>query len=564
MVNAGMGAKMNVFKSWVEAFLGSLAGTVRYSGYGGYSGRSQSYGGGGFADLLDGTILPVLTPILGLLVVFFAVRAVLKQLKKAQSGGGDLMPRGEPMRYALASIVLEGTLFRRSIIDAANNPFKAAAPEQGLEYPLLVAAARRYEFEDRTWQWVFTGLVAGAWLIVPLLAAAIGNLIGYRAAGAVALLAPLAILAAFGLAFYRRWQIRFALVQPYLRENFSLEAARERVGGEATDVATFVPQQSNIVVYGQNVPFVGMGYPASSWQVGIDTNRPGTAAQPIPVRADDVFDAVERAIADLNMPGLQHSLVGFANGTETALNPLLQPDKFSRPKQVLDLFQLASWRAKPDMPVRVYSWFHIPTSNGEIVYNYLFRATLRGDALGVEAVQLIVPPIAKRFRAVDAMPRLRFWGMVQWVITAIALTPLTVLGGLLGAAGQVREAIGNLFGGPEARERREIETDPIYNYGPAWSLRERISDTALRSYFHDADGAQVLKVINLQVINALLDLLKARGIDTSSLEQQAIVVQQTSVNVSTGGGAVSLGAGANLGGIASTAAGIVTGRSGRG
>src|SRR6185503_4879386 len=79
--------------------------------------------------------------------------------------GDELQPLGDPTRYALAAAVLEGSPFRRRVTDIARHPFRARAPEIGLDFPLLLAASERWERQDRALNWAIALLLLYAFAI---------------------------------------------------------------------------------------------------------------------------------------------------------------------------------------------------------------------------------------------------------------------------------------------------------------------------------------------------------------------------------------------------------------
>ncbi len=515
------------------------------------SGYGSSYGGGSMH-------LPGLSGLL--VIVFYVFLGVLIwrwwQNRKRNGGGEPLMPSGDPMRYALASAVLRGPLFRKRVLDMVRNPFRASAPESGLEMPTLIAAVRRIEAEDRQWQWLFALLLLGMWLLPGTLADLLND---YSVGGLVFLVLVVAII---GLALYRQWFARFRAVVPFRAENYSLQAVRDQFGQATGIEGGFDPARSNVIVYGRTTPLVGFGVTVNTWQVGIDVTRAESPFAPVaPVVVDEVVLKVCEAVAGLRLPGMSIAEVAFINGTETGRVPEVHADRFAAPLHAVSGRQIVAWRQRAETPARTYTWIRVPGSGGEVSFHYFLRVVMRGEALCVESVQTFIPPVAKAYREVDRIRRLSFFGMIGWGITAIAAVPFTLLGALAGVGQQIGEWVHNLFGGYVGAERKEITLNPMYNYGAVETVREVIADDKFHIYFQRADSSQVVQALDLQVLNAVTDLLKERGVDVSALKEQAIVVQQNSVSIQSGGGSVSIGAGAAVGSVVSQAAKAVGARS---
>ncbi len=495
--------------------------------------------------------------LLIVVVLVFTLPTLLRRLRQWMQGSSReaLVPSGDPMRYALASAVLKGTIFRRRVIEMAQNPFLASAPEQGLNLPLLVNACKAMETADRRWQWAMTALLILP-LVLPTIAIALGL---YDLSGLVSLIVVFSWIGLLVLSVHRRWRARFQDVRPFRSDEYDFESVRSEYG-EATGVeAGFDPKTSNVVVFGETNPFVGFGTPLNSWQVAVDLTRPGAnGSTPRPVETQEIYDAVLNAIRGLNLPNLEITQIAFVNGTEVSRLPEIQKDRMDPPAHQLPAATVNAWRDNPNAPARVYVWMRLPTSQGEVVQNYLFRCVRHGEALMLETFVSVVRPVARGYRDVDSIRRLGFFGIIEWGLTALALTPLTVLSALAGVLGQLREALSNLFGGPIARERKEIRLNPMYNYGARETVREMMMANAYNLYFQRADGGQMNQAIDLQVLNATVDLLRDAGVDVSALTQQTATIMQSNVTITTAGGNVAIGGSANVGSVLGRVAGAGT------
>ncbi|GEM_PF-2265849 len=500
--------------------------------------------------------LIALVYVVGLaLAIFIFGPRLWRLLTKRGNARERLMPAGDPMRYALASAVLKGSIFRRRIIEMASNPFLAAAPELGLNVPVLVNACKNIELADRRWQWTFFALLATAFVLPWLVLEVFSFWKLSRFVGSLALLAQMAVV---GLAIYRRWCARFQDVRPFRADHYDPEAIKNRFGAADGIEAGFDPKKSNVVVFGRTNPFVGFGLPTNSWTVAIDLTRPAAVGTPIQdVSVDDVYQAVSDQIRALDIPGLEISDISFVNGTESNRIPTIQVDRYDAPSHAVHSGILRAWRDDPNAAARVYLWVRVTTSIGEVTQNYLFRCIRRGQTLLLETYQSVIPPVDKSYREVDSIRRLGFFGLIVWGLTAVALSPLTILNALVGVAGQIQEFVSNLFGGPVAREKKEIRLNPMYNYGAQETVREFIMANNYLIHFQRADGSQMNQAIDMQVLNSTRDLLKAAGVDDSALGVQSASIIQSNVTIATGGGAVSIGGNASVGSIAQRSAAAV-------
>ncbi len=451
--------------------------------------------------------------------------------------------RAEPLdapadvtRLALASLWLRGPAFRGTILRRAGNPFRALPPEPGMDFPLVLAAARRFDRDEQGYWWVLAALLLG--------------LILFREPGWLILLWLLAMAV---VAVRRRWRIRFQLAPWFTRGRFDAARLRRELGLVEAPAQGGVP----VAVHGTADPFVGLGANLGGWNLAFDVRRP--AAGQGEVNGDLTAAAIEEAICAsirrLGLANLALDEVLFVNGSLTRASGI-QPEPFGRPPARVGDEVAQAFRGGADPAARTYRHAAISEWSGEMVLSFLFRCLRRGDVLAVEAVQLALTPVDRPYRAVDRLRTLGLLGTLNWWLESIVATPFDVVTSVGVVVRRTFEVIDEaVTGGAEAREKREIAADPTYNYGALWSLRSHISARDYASYFQKADAVQYFRGLIEQVLNAVRDCLSAHGIDASAMDAQATVIHNNTVqitgarDVALSGVAVGAGAGAQAGAL---------------
>ena len=530
--------------------------------------------------LLAGLVVPVL--------LYGAIGyGIYRWWRSRRAGHGDgLLAAGDATRYALASAVLEGTRFRRRVIDLSEDRYRALAPELGLDFPLLLAVCRRFEREDRIFNWIVLGLTVLSLpaVIVALNPEAAYNMFGEFAFGSGVVLCQMAFLAVVVLS------ILIALrdlrrLQPFQRENWDHAAVRAEFLGDASN-EPWPAAGENVICYGKRHPFVGLGWLHGGWQVAVEMDRaasvPGTngtvlnggarnGAAPAAVNVSDLLRSVDASVRSLNINNLEFRFPLFVSGTEVGQVGKLLPDRLARPKRQADAETLGHYWFYADPRARSYRWYTVTDWNGELVFSYLLRFMQRGQSLAIETTQLVLGPVDERYRRVDTVRHKGILGWLRWGLWMIVRTPVTVLNSARGVLHQVAQLFGGTLG--HWLRRREIARNPAHNYGALTSIRETMAARSSHLvYFQGVDIRQSFTAIDRRVLNALTDTLQAAGIDVTTLIGQAQTIINSSTSIVGNQGPVTMGnvgagaaVGANaasrgLAGAVAQAAGAVAGR----
>lgn len=174
---------------------------------------------------------------------------------------------------------------------------------------------------------------------------------------------------------------------------------------------------------------------------------------------------------------------------------------------------------------------------GEVVFTTFLSFVLKGASLFAEATYCVLAPPRSEYRAIDKVdPHPRLVDRLKLVGLALARTieiPLVAVR----AVGQVPAAWSARRS--RSRDRREIARNPRFDYGARTSIRELAQADGYRRYFQAHDREMFGKIIEREILDAILSFLELHDVDTADLEERGAPVLNNGVIVT--GGQVSAG-----------------------
>lgn len=452
--------------------------------------------------------------LLPLLLILAAVGFFVWRGQQRAESAKHLYAPADVTRLALGSLLLRGPLLRGEIIRRTANPFRAQAPEPGMDIELVAAAARRFDDEDQGYWWTLAALTVGLLLFV-------------RPPG----ITLLWLAGIIFVALRRRWRIRFKLAERFTEGKFDPAALRRELGLSEAPANTAGAQ---VICHGTAAPFDGLGVNIGGWNLAFDLLRPATGKDTVAgvVSAEAMDQAITEAVRKLSLDGLKIDETMFVSGAQ-GQTAGVQADAFTQPSASASEAQVGPFRHGGHPGVRVYRRAAVTDWAGELIFSYLFRCQTRGNVMSVEAVQLVLTPADDIYREIDHLRVHGFLEGLRWWMGAVMLIPVDVVVAFFTIARRTAVVVDEaLLGGVAARERREIQADPAYNYGSVWSLRTHMASRDYASYFQKVDAAQYFHAVNAQVLNAVGDTLRAHGVDAGDLEAQATLIQNNTVQIS--------------------------------
>lgn len=419
-------------------------------------------------------------------------------------------------------------------------------------------------------------LLAGFWLLGAILSVVAPSLGG-------ALLSPSAIsggprllgflvlfVAVFGIVFVERSRARDVLVRTLSARAFdprnapraSADAERRlrRIGDE---------QHGNVTVYSRYSPFVGAGQLMDTWSLAIDLARPaeradrfgfdgGPPAEPPPIRVADLQRWVTERLSRLGdlhvaagdrMTGLRLERQVFVSGQAVRGREAFLPDPKGAPTIRIDDVALERVASEAAGPVRQYLCARASSWEEELVVSVFLHMATTGRTLFLEATTCLLAPIRPEYHAVDSMPAEMTPGALLELLRS---SLLTVVPAFCSAPAELATVLLSPLRQHIRRRSAQaaIREDLGFDYGAETSARELGMAGSYDNYFQRLDVDKFRKLVELHVFQAVVDFLDDRGVDTSTLRQRQVFVQNSNTmnfgdntNIRAGG-AVSVGAGA--------------------
>ncbi|KGF71212.1 hypothetical protein LL06_01065 [Hoeflea sp. BAL378] len=467
----------------------------------------------------------------------FLLRIILRRREFRET----LQPAGDPTRFALASLWLEGGRFRRSVLDLDRELCRARAPEIGIDVELVVSACRKIDaFCTRRNAIILLAL----FLAVPVLMTG-GSVLGLTMLSSqvptLAFVSSVAFLALCGFTLWSIWRDDFVHAREFSRERFDRDEARLKYVVSGAEGIESFPPGGNIICFGSTNPFVGFGSPAGAWQMATSLGPAGDET-PQPLTSESLHEAIARSVKTVGVKNLTAKDFVFMNGTEVAhvakqenLRKAFLPDPFGRPRTAIAAQGIHYFRANPDDRVRPYACFSIANWGMEVVTNCFVRALVEGNSASIEMVTTVLLPVDRSYRKIDELSRPGKLGAVLWFLQVLPRVPLYWLDAIYSIAVFIRQRIKDGFKLDQFRTHREIRLNPAYNYGATDTIRGMISSDSPHFYFQRADIRRAREVMGKAVLEAVIGAMRDAGYSTRDFELQAPMLIDNSIYVSAGG-----------------------------
>jgi hypothetical protein len=202
---------------------------------------------------------------------------------------------------------------------------------------------------------------------------------------------------------------------------------------------------------------------------------------------------------------------------------------------------------------RRYKWLRIRSWQDELVVSYFLRAKFSGRNLFFEAARHVLPPVAAEHRAIDRLPYPTIRGTLGWALRTIMAAPLIAVASLFWLVFKTLRLLSSIFGSRERQVRRQIRTDPQFDFGSEKSVREILAGTQFTNYFQRMDREMYVKVVEQQILDAIVDFLDEHDVDTSEIKSRQSTILNHGIIVQKGdvkAGSLAVGTAAQaLGGV---------------
>jgi len=431
------------------------------------------------------------------------------------------------MRLALASTLLNGSMFRRGIIALAQEKYCAIPTEVGLDYAQLLVASLHFEKRENRFRIVM--LVLGIIAVIGLLAQNV-------------LIGGMTILAMVIVQLGKSYKERFVYPAMFNRNTFHQDNELKLFNSnyDGSKYRKDLGAKQNVTIYKDFNPFSIAGVDMGGWSFSIDTTRPSKS-----LTSDkhvdefglyDIYGFMEKSIKSLGMNNVSVTDHFFINGVDIPLFKEILPALYITPNQHFGDKQTAEFQLNADS-LRHYKWIQVKDWGNDLVLSFFLRFELKGHNLFVEVSKALLTPISNSYRKIDNYLAPSFANNIFWFSGTILKTPFSFLASVVYSYLNLTQGISNLFGFSDRNAKKQIRNDPLFNYGSGESLRVKMSSDKYSHYFQKMDKELYSKTIEKTILESIIDFLEQHNIDISELRDtqsnivnSGIIVQGGDVN----------------------------------
>lgn len=436
-------------------------------------------------------------------------------------------PRGlRTTRQLAAAAHLDPTFAAKCVREVVKDRHRAVAPSFGLD----VVTVLRHSVCARGRQLALTILLGG--LALPLGIALVH-------ASQAPLVAVVVVLTAWFAVLVYEWTTRYRIVARHLTESSydPTFATRHMTPGAERRVREIGHSEGgNLVVYSGFRTHVGCGSDQGGWSFAVNVSSgraemDGHRTAPKSFANDELYAHVAERLGHLELDGLTMFERMYVDGETIRDDVRFIADRTQRPRTHLDAVQLAEAGLSPDIARRYHS-LTLCSWGGEIVFTTFLRFVRQGTSLYAEVMYYLLAPPREEYRGADridpaplARERLRVAGRA-------ALRTVTLLREAVRAARDSRAAWSAWR--RHSRDQRDIARNPQFDFGARTSVRELAQSNDYRRQAQMRDKEMFAKVIDREVLDAIIGFLDGCDIDTSELRERRTAVLNNGVIV-TGG-----------------------------
>lgn len=433
--------------------------------------------------------------------------------------------KSQTTRLLCASAFLTGSGFRERVLNFLEDPNRAAAPELGVDLGLVAQVCKFAQNRDRRYDWIFAGC---------LLLAAVGALTD-PLIGIVAL-----VLISSAVYLHKSWREHFTFPESFAKHVFDPEksSGRFKADLEPEQYASLPSESQNLIVYQGFSPFVGAGTSLGGWSfvVNVDKGREesGIELEPVNFQSSELYDEIERSLDSLGLNGFEHHDMYFVNGSEIRDDRSILPNHHGRPVQNIDSESGQRYLTTNDRRIRHYKWLRVMDWGNELCTSYFLRCTLRGSNMFVEINRYLLTPLATQYRKVDTLTEHSWQKTVGLTTLALFAGPIKTIISPFIVFTRFQEWVGELFDRKQKERNKLIDENPLFNYGVGRSLRESLDSDQFMHYFQKSDGDFYSKVLEREILSAIVYFLDEHNIETSELKERQSTILNSGIIIHGG------------------------------
>jgi len=473
-------------------------------------------------------------PLLVLILIFASPKLVRNLRRAGSKKAPSPSARGDVTRYLIASALLQGSSFRRQWLDYVNQKHNTLAPEIGVDLPLLIKVCKYLEGRETRYQAIFFGISLG-FLLVFLVA--VGD--SYEAEQRIITIVFVFFVVAWIVRVYKGFVERTWAMSFLKWDKYDPDAVSKRFGTTVDpEMASALPQDHSLIIYSGFVPFVGAGIDLGGWSFTVDMSRPkqdlGQKEKVLPFSFEDLYSELDRSLSKLAIKGLKTQDALFVNGTAIRDEKWILPDAHGRPVNRIDVETVKRFIDTKDLRIRHYRWIQIHDWADQLVVSYFLRCSRQGESLFVDVSVFLLTPLEGQYCEIDALTSPGWRQRVQQGIGYLFVTPFTVIYSWLALLSKFSEGVVDLLGTKERRTRKEIDSNPLFDFGAAGSMRGRMSSSQYSHFFQRSDKEMYAKIVERTLLDSIVAFLDGHNIDTSDLKERQTTIINSGIIVQGG------------------------------
>lgn len=446
----------------------------------------------------------------------------------ASDEGGGRGPRATDTTRYLCAAAYQDRAFRDRVIEQViEERHRAIGPSYGVD----LGAVTRHCLIARSLQVRRDVLLTGLFLLMVLL---------FLFQPAFALLPFLGVLI---VVLMERWFVDSAVVSNFSKGNFDGKSVRLPFGNGFQDTAEnrlfdiAHEQDGNVVTYSGYSPFVGSGFDLGGWSFTLRTDKGkeevGITVDATPFDLEDLYGHVTDDLTSLGLDGLEITDKLYVDGQEIRTDKRFLRDPLAKPLVKLEPRLVRSFVGKPARGIRYYKSIHAVEWGGELILSIFVRFEKIENNLYAEVIYFLVPPVKERYHEVDNInPTLSLRRLLGVLSKAVASTPVVLVLAPIRTLGHALSPY--RLWRRERQARRLIDMNLAYDYGAKTSVRESAASSHYRRYFQKLDQEMNLKVLEQRILDAIIEFLDDKNINTSDLKDRQQTILNEGVIVSGG------------------------------
>lgn len=298
-----------------------------------------------------------------------------------------------------------------------------------------------------------------------------------------------------------------------------------------TDISNFrIPSSNqNICIFSGRKPFVGSGTISKNFSFVVATNKPkqiNNNSELINFSEDEMYNTIQNTLSTKNNISQKLYINGsFLNG-DTYLLSAIDSGKFD-----MELWQ--KYSEYNGNNIRRYICITNNSQSQEIQTNFFIRFVKSDNTLFVEITATLLNPIALQYRILEQLPqKISFTRLVLIFQNSIITAISNLVKSVFYTASFFLTLPERLF--EKSRIKKQIQENPLFDYGETSTLREDIADNSLQTFYNSMDDDQLFKQTEKNIFDSLINFLESKNIDTSDLSQQQTTIINNGLMMSGG------------------------------